>query len=85
MKKTLLSVALASFLLACGNTECEDAKEKAKGCGGVAAQEADRVSDDDAAECNSRDECRAKCVNGSTCAELNALNEDLVACIAACG
>lgn len=85
MKKMLLTLVLGSFLAGCGNTECEDAKEKAKDCGGAAAQQADLVSDDDAAECNSKDECRAKCVNASTCAELNALDQDFVACVTACG
>lgn len=83
--KKLLALVLGSFLFGCGNNECEDAKEKAEDCGGLAAQEAGRVSDDDAAECKSQHECWAKCVNAHSCAALNALEDEVVACVTACG
>jgi hypothetical protein len=85
MKKFFLAVTLTSFSTACGNNECEDAKEKAVDCGGIAAQQAAQVSDDDAAECSSQHECWAKCVNASSCAELNALSAEVRDCISACG
>jgi len=85
MKKMFLPVLVGLFSLACGNNECEDAKEKAADCGGLAAQQSAMVSDDDAAECNSKHECWAKCVDAHSCAELNALEDEVVACFTACG
>lgn len=84
MKTLVLAVVLGSALVACGNNECEDAKEKAVDCGGLAAQQAAMVSDDDAAACSSRHKCWADCVDTHSCAELNALEDEVVACFSAC-
>lgn len=85
MKKMLLAVAVGLLSMGCGNTECEDAKEKLEGCGGAAAQGAGQVSDDDAAECNAEDECAAKCVDKTSCSEINSGDPDFLACVTACG
>jgi hypothetical protein len=78
-------VALGMLVIGCGNTECEDAKERAEDCGGAAAVGAKQVSDEEAADCDPKDECAAKCVNKTSCAEINAGDADFLACVTACG
>jgi hypothetical protein len=83
MSKTT-SLLFSLFLFACGNNDCEDAKEKATDCGGAVAAEAATISDDRAAECNEKDQCRAECVNNATCAEMAELEGPFVTCAIGC-
>lgn len=70
MKSALGMVMILSLAaVACSNNECEDAKEKIEDECKINLGD-NNPSDEEVAECNSRDECTAKCINAASCTEI---------------
>ena len=80
MKRLLMALVLGLACFGCSN-ECDDAADKLEECGAGDAAEVDTSS------CDGKDECAAKCINASDCAELKAPAFDgpFIACLAKCG
>ena len=87
--RTVLVVMMALSLAAagCGNNVCEDAADKLDECGFDLGDS--QPSDDEASECNDRNECRSNCLNAASCEDIKAWHEEaaengVYKCYAAC-
>jgi hypothetical protein len=84
MKRLLILcvMALGFGATACGNA-CDDAVDKLDECG-IDTSEAE----DQAEECNEKDECAAECFNDASCSEIKELfagmSNSLATCAAKC-
>ena len=66
----MMALGLGLATAGCGNNECEDAVDKIDECGFDAGES--KPDDDEANECNEKDECNAKCTNEGSCADIQA-------------
>jgi hypothetical protein len=84
MKRILIALTSCLLALGCGSDDCDDALDKLSECG-LGAEFAGVDFDDD--ECDGRIQCVAECINGLSCAEINAAGPETTyqSCVRACG